>query len=50
MPTEVPVDGDRTATVAAHGRQLLLLTDDDRAGRAWLASVPRPVQKHLVGS
>jgi hypothetical protein len=42
MPAEVPVDGDRTATLAAHGRRLLLLTDDDHAGRAWLATVPRP--------
>ena len=42
MPTEVTVDGDRSVTVASHGRHLLLLTDDDRAGRAWLATVPRP--------
>jgi hypothetical protein len=42
MPTRVTVDGDRTATLAAHGRRLLLLTDDDHAGRAWLATVPRP--------
>jgi hypothetical protein len=44
MPTEVTVDGDRSVTVASHGRRLLLLTDDDRAGRAWLATVPRPLQ------
>jgi hypothetical protein len=43
MPAEVTVDGDRTATVAAHGRRLLLLTDDGHAGRAWLTTVPRPV-------
>jgi hypothetical protein len=43
MPTEVRVDGSRDVTVAAHGRRLLLLTDDDRTGRAWLATVPRPV-------
>jgi hypothetical protein len=42
MPEEVPVDGDHTATLAAHGRRLLLLTDDGHAGRAWLATVPRP--------
>ena len=42
MPAEIPVDGDRTATLAAHGRRLLLLTDDDHVGRAWLATVPRP--------
>jgi hypothetical protein len=44
MPAAVTVDGDRAATVAAHGRRLLLLTDDDHAGRTWLATVPRPVQ------
>jgi hypothetical protein len=43
MPTEVAVDGDRTATLAAHGRRLLLLTDDGETGRAWLTTVPRPV-------
>lgn len=43
MPTEVTVDGDRTATVAAHGRHLLLLTDDESAGRAWVTTLPRPV-------
>jgi hypothetical protein len=43
MPTEVTVDGDRTATVAAHGHHLLLLTDDDTSGRAWTATRPRPV-------
>ncbi len=43
MPAEIAVDGDRTATVAAHGHRLLLLTDDDHAGRAWLTTVPRPV-------
>jgi hypothetical protein len=42
MPTEVAVDGDRTATIAAHGRRLLLLTDDQDEGRAWLATIPRP--------
>jgi hypothetical protein len=42
MPTEVTVDGGRTATIAAHGRHLLLLTDDERSGRAWLTTVPRP--------
>lgn len=44
MPVEVSVDGDRTATVASHGSQVLLLTDDDRVGQAWLATVPRPTQ------
>ena len=44
MPTSVSVDGNRTASLASHGRQLLLLTDDDHAGRTWLATVPRPVQ------
>ncbi len=43
MPTEVAVDGDRTATVAAHGFHLLLLTDDDHAGQAWLTTLPPPV-------
>jgi hypothetical protein len=42
MPVDVAVDGDRTATVAAHGGQLLLLTDDDHAGRVWLTTVTRP--------
>jgi hypothetical protein len=40
MPTAVSVDGDRTATVAAHGRDLLLMTDDSRRGRVWLTTVP----------
>jgi hypothetical protein len=39
MPTEVSVDGDRTATLAAHGRQLLQLTDDDHTPRVWLATL-----------
>jgi hypothetical protein len=39
MPVDVPVDGDRTATLAAHGRQLLLLTDDDHTSRVWLTTV-----------
>jgi hypothetical protein len=43
MPTPVTADGDRTATVASHGYHLLLLTDDDTTGRAWLTTVPRPV-------
>ena len=43
MPTEVAVDGDRTATVAAHGDPLLLVTDDDHTGRAWVATIPPPV-------
>jgi hypothetical protein len=42
MPTEVAVDGDRTATVAARGDRLLLLTDDDHTGRAWVATIPPP--------
>jgi hypothetical protein len=29
-------------TVAAHGEDLLLLTDDGRQGRIWLARVPAP--------
>jgi hypothetical protein len=44
MPTSVTVDGNRSATVAAHGRRLLLLTDDDHAGKAWLTTIPRPRQ------
>jgi hypothetical protein len=42
MPTEVSVDGDRTATLASHGRRLLLLTDDDRTGGVWLTTVADP--------
>jgi hypothetical protein len=44
MPAEVTVDGDRAATLVAHGSHLLLLTDDDTTGRAWLTTVPGPVQ------
>ncbi len=43
MPSDITVDGDHTATIAAHGRHLLLLTDDETAGRAWVTTVPRPV-------
>ena len=41
-PREVAVDGDRTATVAAHGHRLLLLTDDDHAGRDLADDGPAP--------
>jgi hypothetical protein len=38
LPAAVGVRGDHTVTVAAHGKSLLLLTDDGRQGRVWLAS------------
>ena len=39
MPTPVSVAGDRAASVAAHGQQLLLLTDDARTARVWLTTI-----------
>jgi hypothetical protein len=43
LPTTVDVRGDHTVTVATHQGDVLLLTDDGRGGRAWLARVPAPL-------
>ncbi len=40
MPVTVGVEGDRAVTVAAHGADLLLLTDDARQGQIWLTHLP----------
>jgi hypothetical protein len=42
LPTSVDVSGDHAVTVATHGADALLLTDDGRQGRVWLAHVPAP--------
>jgi hypothetical protein len=42
LPTPVTVDGTRAVTVATHGSDALLLTDDGALGRTWLAHVPAP--------
>jgi hypothetical protein len=42
LPTSVTVNGDHAVSVAAHGPEALLLTDDGHQGRVWLASVPSP--------
>jgi hypothetical protein len=43
LPVRVSVSGDHTVTVATHDADALLLTDDGRQGRVWLARVPGPV-------
>ncbi|HET7431087.1 MAG TPA: hypothetical protein VFJ89_06240 [Nocardioides sp.] len=42
LPTAVTVRGDHTVTVATHGEDALLLTDDGQRGRVWSARVPGP--------
>jgi len=42
VPTSVRVNGDHAVSVAAHGSEALLLTDDGRQGRVWLTHVPSP--------
>jgi hypothetical protein len=39
-PAAMPVGADKAVAVAAGGGSLLLLVDDGRAGRAWLAPTP----------
>jgi hypothetical protein len=41
LPTAVSVRGDHAATLATHGEDLLLLTDDGHQGRLWLTHVER---------
>ena len=43
LPTTVTVRGDHAVTIATHGADALLLTDDGRQGRVWTARVPGPV-------
>jgi hypothetical protein len=43
LPASVTVTGDHAVTVATHGSDLLLLTDDGSRGRVWLTRVPGPV-------
>jgi len=42
LPTSVAVAGDHAVSIATHGSQALLVTDDGRQGRVWLAEVPSP--------
>lgn len=40
LPVRVDSTGDHTVTVAAHGDDLLLLTDDGQQGRLWTSGTP----------
>jgi hypothetical protein len=40
LPTSVGVAGDHAVSVATHGSEALLVTDDGRKGRVWLTHVP----------
>jgi hypothetical protein len=42
LPVSVSVSGDHAVTVATHGSDALLLTDDGQQGRVWLTHVPSP--------
>jgi len=42
LPTTIGVRGDHAVTVAAHDSEALLVTDDGRQGRVWLAHLPAP--------
>ena len=42
LPVSVTVSGDHTVTVATHGSEALLVTDDGQHGQVWLADVPSP--------
>lgn len=42
LPVSISVRGDHAVTIATHGAEALLVTDDGRQGRVWRTHVPGP--------